>query len=58
MSKVIKLYLNSENANLEKGNKIWIHWKVDGTLRSVVNIRQQLLWFCYVINCLHVGTPD
>lgn len=43
MSKVIKLYLNSENANLEKGNKIRIHWKVDGTLRSVVNIRQQLL---------------
>lgn len=36
ISKEIKLYINSEKGNLEY--KMWIDWKTDGTLRSIVKL--------------------
>lgn len=36
ISKEIKLYINSAKTNLEY--KMWVDWKTDGTLRSVVKL--------------------
>lgn len=45
IAKKIKLYINSEKGNLEY--KIWVDWKTNGTLRSVVKLDSNYYDFLY-----------